>query len=97
MFRFRISVFLIVVLVMGGTLLTLNGCGAITGGGSTKPAPPMIGKAFGAATIPVSLKRYPDTKPQLFSSLLRSPNRPGLPRSFTPFRTTVGFSDSLSG
>jgi phospholipase C len=39
MSKLRVLVFAIVVLAMGGTLMSLNGCGS-TGGGSTPPPPP---------------------------------------------------------
>ncbi|MGA7848334.1 MAG: alkaline phosphatase family protein, partial [Terriglobales bacterium] len=54
MFKLRILVFPIMALAMGGTLLTLSGCGGTAGGGSTKPAPPTIGVVFGATTIPLN-------------------------------------------
>ncbi len=53
MFKLRILVSAIVALAMGGTLVSLTGCGG-SGGGSMKPAPPTIGKAFGASTIPLN-------------------------------------------
>jgi phospholipase C len=41
----------IVVVAMGGALVCLNGCGS---SGSSAPSPPMIGKAFGAGSIPLN-------------------------------------------
>ncbi len=78
---FRISVFAIVALAMGGALLTLSGCGGGPGGGSTKPAPPTIVKIFGAATIPLN-----GTTTLTFT--LSNPNA-------GTTLTGVGFTDSL--
>ena len=81
MFKFRISVFAIVLLAMGGTLLTLNGCGGVAGGGSTKPAPPTIGKTFGATTIALNASTT-------LTFNLSNPNAGST-------LTGVGFTDSL--
>ena len=42
MIKFRILIFAIVVLAMGGILVSLNGCGGGSSGGS--PTPPSSGK-----------------------------------------------------
>jgi len=65
---------------MGGTLAGLSGCGGLSGG-SPKPTPPMIGKAFGAATITLNGS----------TSLTFNLSNPNAGATLTG----VGFTDSL--
>ena len=46
MIKLRVLVLAILVLSMGGILLSLNGFGGTGGGGSRGPTPPTISKTF---------------------------------------------------
>ena len=78
----RIAALWTVTLAAAGTLLLLNGCGGGSGGsGVSKPSPPTISKAFGAATIPLNNSTS-------LSFTLANPNSGSM-------LTGIGFTDSL--
>ena len=81
MIKLRILVFAIGVLAVGGTLLSLSGCGGGSGGGSRGPTPPTISKVFGASTIPLNGS----------TSLTFNLSNPNTGTTLTG----VGFTDSL--
>jgi len=81
MFKLRIPVFAILALAVGGALLNLTGCGGSGGGGTPKPSPPKIVKAFGVSIIALN-----GSTTLTFN--LSNPNA-------STMLTGVGFTDSL--